>query len=178
MWEAGALQFLRKWLITCRRMESILFSCVWNIMVNAHKQRWARMDGHTGFILISGVHGVLFYAEILPISFAFFVLVSSICTPRNWLLAQLIRCFYGYFLSCLSLMPSLEWKVCNQNQGRYTIRQVVWIHLQGQRSLVTFTAIAGSVDSAGGYRICFFSGMHYTIFTDKAEVASFVQILH
>lgn len=137
-------------------MESILFSCVWNIMVNAHKQRWARMDGHTGFILISGVHGVLFYAEILPISFAFFVLVSSICTPRNWLLAQLIRCFYGYFLSCLSLMPSLEWKVCNQNQGRYTIRRVVWIHLQGQRSLVTFTAIAGSVDSAGGYRICFF----------------------
>lgn len=145
------LQFVKKWFMACRYLESISSSHVWNLMLNAHKQGGAKLYGNTGCnVLHSGVLCVLFYTEILPFSlfFSWSAVYGPIWTHRNWLLVSLIRCFCGCFVGCLSVMPLLEWKLIKQHRGRHTMRQEVWTQLQGERRHVSFTASAGPMGFA------------------------------
>lgn len=92
------LQFVKKWFMACRYLESISFSHVWNLMLNVHKQGGAKLYGNTGcYVLRSGVLCVLFYTELLPFSlfFSWSAVYGPIWTHRNWLLVSLIRCFVG-----------------------------------------------------------------------------------
>lgn len=94
------------------------------MMLNAHKQRGAKLYGNTGcYILLSGVLCVLFYIDILPFIFFFlFVLfmVSSVWPHLDsWELSSCTtnKMLCGYFVACLSIMTFLEWNLSKQHQG-------------------------------------------------------------
>lgn len=146
-------------------------------MLNAHKQGEAKLYGHTGCsILISSMHYVLFYTEALPISFAFSLFITwSVVTSGTT-----NKVFCGYFLRCLSVMTSLDESYAVRTKADIP-RGKKFEYKSMEKKVVFHTEpVMGQwVLQKGGYRVCScLWSANGTIFTNKAEIASFVQLPH
>lgn len=177
------LQFV-KWIMACKCLESISSSCVWNMMLNAHKQGGAKLYGNTGcYVLPSGVLCVLFYTDVLPFSFAFslFFSWSAVYSPvwsRELACCITNKMLCGYIVDCLSVIFRMK---AQQTASRQTYYETGSLNTAPGRKKSCFIHSQCGVNGFcrnEGMGIVPASAMPDTFFTDKTDMTTLAQVPH